>query len=113
MKQQQDELTSTLELLKEKGWLTYDEEQDAFKMHRIIQEAMKAHLQPAYADLEKLVNGIAQLLYKDESKDNPIDKFQYVVYAERDFTIIYSSGRRIFFDISIEFGNGVSGFGAL
>ncbi|MCB0634152.1 MAG: ATP-binding protein, partial [Lewinella sp.] len=78
-----DDLTATLDNLKEKGWLIYDEEQDAFKIHRIVQEVMLDHLQPNYDDLKTLVEGISEKLAIDDSKDNPVNKFPFLTFGER------------------------------
>ena len=78
-----DELTFALDQLQEKGWLTYDEEKESYKMHRVIQDVLFEQLKPTYQDLEVLVEGISSKLHLDQSKDNPVDKFQYVPFGER------------------------------
>ncbi|KAA3621834.1 MAG: hypothetical protein DWQ02_27030, partial [Bacteroidetes bacterium] len=69
--------------LRKKGWIIYDEEQQAFKMHRIIQDVLVDKLKPEFEDLETLVNNITDLLYLDEVKENPVDKFQFIPFGVR------------------------------
>jgi tetratricopeptide (TPR) repeat protein len=78
-----DDLTATLDSLKGKGWLIYDEEQDAFKMHRIVQEVMLDHLQPGFEDLKRLVQGVSEQLVIDDDKDNPVEKFPLLTFGDR------------------------------
>ena len=84
-----DNLIVARNSLRKKGWLIYDEKQKAYKMHRIIQDVLKEKLKPSYEDLEVLIKSISRLLYFDDTKDNPVDKFQYVIFGERILQIIF------------------------
>ena len=78
-----DDFNIALDQLKDKGWLSFDKGKEAYKMHRIIQDAMQEQLQPDYTDLGTLVEGVSSCLSIDEAVDNPIDKFIYVPFGER------------------------------
>ena len=78
-----DEFSIGLEQLKEKGWLIHEEDQDAYKMHRIIQSVLLEQLPPTFEDLEVLLKGISAAMYVDHPIDNPLDKFFLVPYGEQ------------------------------
>ena len=73
--------SETLETLVEKGWLLSDEDKDAYKMHRIVQEVVKREVPVAAEDVLPLIEELARLLYLDETKDNPVDKFPWVPFG--------------------------------
>lgn len=90
-----DTFISTLDQLKTKGWLSHDPAQDAYKMHRIIQEVMESHLQPSLEDVQALVESVSDALYSDYSKENPIDKFSLIPFGERIITLFKAVDSKI------------------
>lgn len=77
-----DGIAGTLNDLTDKGWLLHQAQPEAYKMHRIVQEVVKRKLSPTINDLEGLIEKIANLLYIDDTQDNPIHKFFYIAYGE-------------------------------
>ena len=73
--------SETLETLLEKGWLLSDEDKDAYKMHRIVQEVVKREVPVAAEDVLPMCQAMTQLLRVDDTKDNPVDKFPWVPFG--------------------------------
>lgn len=78
----EDGIAPTLQDLADKGWLMYQVEPEAYKMHRIIQEVIKRKLPPTVEGLSGLIKSIGDLLYIDQSKDNPVHKISFIPYGE-------------------------------
>ena len=76
-----DVFSETLETLVEKGWLLSDEDKDAYKMHRIVQEVVKREVPVAAEDVLPMCQAMTQLLSVDDTKDNPVDKFPWVPFG--------------------------------
>ncbi|UZS00220.1 tetratricopeptide repeat protein [Chondrinema litorale] len=74
-------IADTLQAISQKGWLQKDVE-GKFSMHRIIQTAIRYQTLIKSNDCGYLIDKVAQLLEIDQSKDNPIEKFPYVVFGE-------------------------------
>jgi len=79
----QDEaiFSETLAGLTDKGWLLENRANDSFKMHRIIAEVTTGQHPPALAGVESLIASLTALLAIDQSRDNPIDKFQWIPFG--------------------------------
>jgi len=94
---QWDDTIDALDSLKEKGWLIYEEQIRAgvsepfYKMHRVIQDVLHINLKPTYEEVLNLIKNITEKLSIDQTKDNPIDKFPYILYGKRLLEIIPSS----------------------
>ena len=89
--------------LKEKGWLIF-KETDSYKMHRIVQQALTRQLQPQKESFEGIINSISQKLVIDESKDNPVDKFQWIPFGEHLLSYLDFDGNQA----NIEFLNNLA-----
>jgi tetratricopeptide (TPR) repeat protein len=74
--------SETLDGLAKKGWLIRKEEDDAYKMHRIIGEVVKTEAFPELEDVLPLIESVRALLYIDQTKDNPVEKFEWAEYGE-------------------------------
>ncbi|MEZ5045324.1 MAG: tetratricopeptide repeat protein [Saprospiraceae bacterium] len=76
-----DFFSETLANLVEKGWLIKEEATDNYKMHRIIIDITqtKAAIEPD--DIAPLIEQVTSKLSMDYTKDNPIDKFQWIPYG--------------------------------
>lgn len=79
--QKEDIFSETLEELSAAGWLLKNPESDSYKMHRIIGDVLKKQRPPAPADVEALLESVAAILYIDQAKDNPVDKFPYIYFT--------------------------------
>ena len=64
----------TLKKLYKKGWL--EGKNPNYSMHRMIQTLVRKQVKPTYENCKGLVDTFHDLLYLDQTKDNPIDKFQ-------------------------------------
>ncbi|MFK8006570.1 MAG: NB-ARC domain-containing protein, partial [Saprospiraceae bacterium] len=79
---QKEDTTTYSKLLKKlhkKGWL--ERKKNTFAMHRMIQSLIRHQEKPTYKNCQGLVDTFTDLLYLDQSKDNPIDKFQWIEYG--------------------------------
>ena len=72
----------TLAELADKGWLLQNQANDSFKMHRIIAEVTARQHPPTLADVETLIASLTELLRIDQTRDNPIDKFQWIPFGQ-------------------------------
>ena len=79
---EKEEISDLLQSLHKKGWLQAIEHQ-AFFIHRMIQTILGYQLDIKFQDCKNLVNGVAELLNLDQTKDNPIDKFPWVAWGEK------------------------------
>lgn len=78
----EETFAETLNELVKKGWLMHYPETDSFKMHRIIAEVTAPKLNIELEDIENLITSISQKLEIDQTKDNPIDKFQWIPFGK-------------------------------
>ena len=73
---------ATMSDLKQKGWLLENPATDGYKMHRIVGEVLVGQLEFDLDDIEPLVENITGKLLMDYSKDNPIDKFEWIPFGQ-------------------------------
>jgi len=66
--------------LVKKGWLIEDNE--SYRLHPLIQEVVIEQLKPDIENCKTLIESINNLLYFDQYKDNPIEKFQFLIYGD-------------------------------
>lgn len=80
------DLLNPLHSLANKGWLeriTADGEYPTeWQTHSIVQTTLLAYLPPSYVHHESLVNQVIELLYIDNTKDNPVDKFAWLPWGQ-------------------------------
>ncbi len=86
-----DIFAETLEELNQKGWLLKNQETDSYKMHRMIAEVVKKQQTIGIEQIKALVENISSKLYIDQTKDNPIDKFQWAAFGD---AILHAFGYR-------------------
>ena len=79
---QRSQFIDSLNSLQKSGWLTHSPEEDAFKMHNLIQEIMREKLKPEYEGCDRLCESIITLLTFDQEKDNPVDKFYWMDFGQ-------------------------------
>ncbi|MET3129409.1 tetratricopeptide (TPR) repeat protein [Arcicella rosea] len=75
-------LSETLENLVDKGWILKNQEADSYKMHIIVTEVARMKLELGINDVKILLDNINQKLSIDETKDNPVDKFQWIDFGK-------------------------------
>jgi tetratricopeptide (TPR) repeat protein len=78
----EENFAETLTELVAKGWLLTNTENDSYKMHRVIADVTRQKLTIDIEDVENLINSITQKLRVDQTKDNPVDKFQWKPFGE-------------------------------
>ena len=78
----QDEFAGSLEGLYEKGFILKDTNRERYKMHPVLMEALSAKLDITSQTLHLLMASVTALLKLDQTKDNPIDKFQYIPFGD-------------------------------
>ncbi len=77
-----DDFPDILETVHEKGWLIKDKINDRYKIHNIVKEIILNKLNPGYLELKPLIDKITALLKIDQNRDNPVDKFKWIPFAE-------------------------------
>ncbi|WP_247232340.1 tetratricopeptide repeat protein [Telluribacter sp. SYSU D00476] len=88
-----DVFAETLYGLVQKGWILYNSTTDSYKMHRIIAEAIRKVQPVSIDDVRVLIEVLTKELDLDRTKDNPVDKFGWIVYGKtvlNNFTSIHS-----------------------
>ena len=74
-------LQRVLSSLVVKGWLLYDEATEEYKLHRIIGDIVTHSVEIPFKDVFPLVKSINFLLVIDPQKDNPVDKFPWIIFG--------------------------------
>ena len=77
-----DEFGGMLENVCDQGFVLKDDKADSYKMHPVLVEALIPRLGITIEDLKLLTERVSGLLYIDQSKDNPIDKFHFIPFGE-------------------------------
>ncbi len=85
------QLHETLDRLDRKGWLTRSPE-NAFALHRMVQQAVLYQLQPGMEELGVLVKTFAQKMDFDTSTNYTL-LFQWISYAEQVMSTLLESER--------------------
>ncbi len=82
--EENDSFARSHENLCDKGYLQKSKENkiESYKMHPILVESLTEKLNPSANDLKNLIESVTDLLYVDESKDNPIDKYQFIIFGD-------------------------------
>jgi len=78
----------TITNLSQKGWLQRNDNTDSYKMHRIINEVVKKQLTVSFEEISPLMENITEKLNIDQTKDNPVDKFQWIPFGDSLLLII-------------------------
>ena len=86
-------LIDNLESLKEKGWLLYDKDEDAFKMHRVVQIVVEK-MRHSFEDVEVLVRNVSRLAKYDQYKDNPVRKFKWIPFGEHLAELVWEKNHK-------------------
>ena len=80
--QQQINIQKILSKLTAKGWLLHNQTTKEYKLHRIVGDVIKHSVSISFSDLAPLIESLSRLLSVDQNIDNPIDKFQWVVFGK-------------------------------
>ncbi|WP_240311873.1 tetratricopeptide repeat protein, partial [Teredinibacter turnerae] len=78
-----DSLSDLLESLRESGWLIFSDSDNSYKMHQVIQRVLQYKLNVLIDDASPLLESLTGKLSIDQTKDNPVDKFQWVPFGKR------------------------------
>ncbi|NOQ28378.1 MAG: tetratricopeptide repeat protein [Bacteroidales bacterium] len=65
-----------------KGWLLKDEKTETYKIHLIISDVVRKQAEIKFDEISYPVKTITEKLYLDQTKDNPVDKFQWAVFGK-------------------------------
>ncbi|NQU68413.1 MAG: tetratricopeptide repeat protein, partial [Candidatus Marinimicrobia bacterium] len=77
-----DNFSATLEGLYETGFLQKNKKKKSYKLHAVLNEVLQASLNASFDDIRSLFETVMALLYTDQAKDNPIDKFPFVSFGD-------------------------------
>jgi tetratricopeptide (TPR) repeat protein/GTPase SAR1 family protein len=75
-----EHFAANLEALFEAGFLL--KQDNSYKMHAILKEVVQKQLKPQPEDIEQILKNVINLLKLDQTQDNPIDKFPFILYGE-------------------------------
>ena len=64
------------------GWLLYDPQADAYKMHVIVQEVAKRQLGPKPEEVAALVHNILKRSHLDSDTGNPADRAKWIPFGQ-------------------------------
>ena len=90
-KEQEAFETALIDLV-EKGWVFGE---SSYNVHQLIQEVIRYKFPPEEENCVGIIRGIFSLLNIDDSKDNPVDKFPYILYGEAILSHVGSEGKEI------------------
>ncbi|MEM7086699.1 MAG: tetratricopeptide repeat protein [Bacteroidota bacterium] len=65
-----------------KGWLLEDPDNESYRLHRILNDVLGVSLPIEFGAVGSLVSYISDRLSLDQTKDNPVDKFQWIPYGK-------------------------------
>ncbi len=71
-----------MDLLVQKGWIQLEAEKGSFRCHQMIQEVMRHKLEPDQDNCQALIQRISTLLNFDQDRDNPADRFSFIIFGE-------------------------------
>lgn len=74
--------SETLRGIVRKGWLLQNKPSDSYKMHPVIAEVVRKTQIITTEDIKRLIVLITHKLAIDQSKDNPVDKFEWIPYGQ-------------------------------
>ncbi|MEM6447969.1 MAG: tetratricopeptide repeat protein, partial [Cyanobacteria bacterium P01_D01_bin.123] len=76
-----ENFAETLAELMERGWMLYNLASDSYKMHRVIAEVVASEYPVEVSEAEALIRELTERLSLDQTKDNPVDKFQWISFG--------------------------------
>ncbi|MEO0803902.1 MAG: tetratricopeptide repeat protein [Cyanobacteria bacterium J06642_2] len=79
--ERRDSFPYLLSRLVKKGWLIRNSDSVRYKQHRVVAEVVSKERPVEYAEAETMIQAIAGLLNIDQTKDNPVDKFQWIPFG--------------------------------
>lgn len=83
-----DAYTAALESLHAKGWLIYDEKDDAYKMHQIIQEVTRHYMPIVVVELNTLLEIMTALVTVKTTTKDIVERFVWIPYAEHLLNLV-------------------------
>ena len=75
-------LPRVLTKLTDKGWLLFNKELDGYKLHRIIHDVLDYSKSYLFEEDIPILKSVNSLLSLDQTRDNPIDKFQWIPFGK-------------------------------
>jgi tetratricopeptide (TPR) repeat protein len=68
--------------LSKKGWVQKKEEDNSFKVHRVIKEILIKEFSLKLSSIAPLVDNVSKKIRINQVKDNPIDKIKWLIFAD-------------------------------
>ena len=89
-KKSKRDFSDVLSGLVKKGLLSYKatEEKNSYKLHALVQDVGVRELEPDAENCEVVIKTFINKLWIDQSKDNPVDKLQWIPFGERIVELI-------------------------
>ncbi len=75
------ELEVILNRLVDTGWLQKGEDR-RFRLHRVVGDVLWTQFAPTVEEMEGLIGRVDDLLYINQTKDNPVDKFPFIPFGQ-------------------------------
>lgn len=99
-----DAYTAALENLHAKGWLIYDEKDDAYKMHQIIQEVARHYIPIVVIELHTLLKIMKDLVYVDTETQDIVERFVWIPYAEHLLSLVADDKQEVVMELQNSLG---------
>ncbi|MEP0389316.1 MAG: tetratricopeptide repeat protein [Dokdonia sp.] len=81
-----------------KGWILYNQSEDAYKLHQIIQDVVKSRFTYDTEFLKPIIDSLKSVLTVSlENRDNPVSKFKWIPYGKE---FLSQLGDNMIIDIS-------------
>lgn len=108
-----DTLPGLLEALREKGWLLADEDEEAYKMHRIVQQVAEEQLRPDVETAAPLLEVLGELLHYDSFNPNSqlFEKVRWMGYGDYIARLFWDVENEKLSDLLGNLGNLYENFG--
>lgn len=77
-----EQFAGYLEDLFELGYFHKEESKNSYSLHPLVKDVVNKELTVEEEDIESLILSIAELTHFDESKDSPIEKYEYISFGD-------------------------------
>ncbi|MDX1940177.1 MAG: tetratricopeptide repeat protein [Saprospiraceae bacterium] len=99
-----DAYTAALESLHAKGWLIYDDKDDAYKMHQIIQEVARHYMPIVVVELNTLLKIITDLVTVETTTKDIVERFVWIPYAEHLLSLVADGKQKVVMELQRKLG---------
>jgi len=107
----ESKVAKLLSNLVKNGWLLYDSINESYKLHRILSDVIGASLTIGVDTVAPLIYNITSKLDLDQTKDNPVDKFEWVPYGKAILNQFKTNISKMISDLQSNLASGLQDLG--